>query len=31
LDKELAKVGAELQDITGCPGTLEESLVGKKL
>lgn len=31
LDEELAKVGADLQDITGRLGTLEESLVGKKL
>ncbi len=31
LDEELAKVGAELQDISGRLGTLEESLVGKKI
>lgn len=31
LDEELGKVGAELQDITGRLGTLEESLVGKKI
>jgi len=31
LDDELAKVGAELQDITGRLGTLEEALVGKKI
>ena len=31
LDDELAKVGAELQDITGHLGTLEAALVGKKI
>lgn len=31
LDDELAKVGAELQDITGRLGTLEESLIGKQI
>ena len=31
LDDELAKVGAELQDITGRLGTLEAALVGKKI
>lgn len=31
LDEELAKVGADLQDITGRLGTLEESLIGKQI
>jgi len=31
LDDELAKVGAELQDITGRLGTLEAALVGKNI
>lgn len=31
VDEELAKVGAELQDLTGRLGTLEASLVGKKI
>ena len=31
LDDELAKVGAELQDITGRLGTLEEALIDKKI
>ena len=31
LDEELAKVGAELQDLTGRLGTLEASLIGKKI
>jgi P22_AR N-terminal domain len=31
LDEELSRVGAELQDITGRLGTLEASLVGKKI
>lgn len=31
LDDELAKVGADLQDITGRLGTLEAALVGKKI
>lgn len=31
LDEELAKVGAELQDLTGRLGTLEEALASKKI
>ena len=31
LDDELSKVGAELQDISGRLGTLEESLIGKQI
>jgi len=31
LDEELEKVGAELQDLSGRLGTLEESLVGKQI
>ena len=31
LDEELARVGAELQDITGRLGTLEEALIDKKI
>ena len=31
LDEELERVGAELQDLSGRLGTLEESLIGKKI